>query len=80
MRQPDPGVALATLFAGSGGASMGSQQAWFEESVSSPVGLMTGPQGRQLDRPLGQLFDEVPADWQPITAAFRASPQGASLM
>lgn len=59
---------------------MGSQQALFDESVSSPVGLMTGPQGHQLDRPLGQLFDEVPADWQPITAAFRASPQGASLM
>lgn len=33
-----------------------------------------------LSRPLDELFDAVPADWRPLTDAFRASPQGRALI
>ena len=33
-----------------------------------------------LSRPLGELFDAVPADWRPLTDAFRASAVGRSLI
>jgi uracil-DNA glycosylase len=33
-----------------------------------------------LSRPLAELFDEVPADWRPITEAFRASDEGQALI
>ncbi|WP_081961228.1 uracil-DNA glycosylase [Aquabacterium sp. NJ1] len=75
---------------------MGSQQALFDDGATAATGSMAGTQGlqvdapldaplgalggHQLDRPLGQLFDEVPPDWQPLTAAFRASPLGAALV
>ena len=75
---------------------MGSQQALFDEGTAAALGLTAGSQGlpveaqldahfdamrgHQLDRPMGQLFDEVPPDWQPLTAAFRASPLGAALV
>ncbi len=59
---------------------MGSQQALFDEVGTSVDTQRDAPRGHQLDRPLGQLFDDVPADWQPITASFRASAQGAALI
>lgn len=33
-----------------------------------------------LSRPLGALFDAVPADWRALTDAFRASAQGQALI
>ncbi len=33
-----------------------------------------------LSRPLGELFDEVPQDWRPLTDAFRSSPTGQALI
>jgi uracil-DNA glycosylase len=33
-----------------------------------------------LSRPLGALFDAVPADWRALTDAFRDSPQGRALI
>ena len=33
-----------------------------------------------LSRPLGELFDGVPADWRPLTDAFRHSPAGQALI
>lgn len=33
-----------------------------------------------LSRPLGELFDEVPQDWRPLTDVFRASPAGQALI
>lgn len=33
-----------------------------------------------LSRPLGELFDAVPADWRPLTEAFRHSPAGRALI
>lgn len=33
-----------------------------------------------LSRPLDALFDGVPADWRPLTDAFRASPTGRALI
>lgn len=33
-----------------------------------------------LSRPLDALFDAVPADWRPLTDAFRASPAGRALI
>jgi uracil-DNA glycosylase len=33
-----------------------------------------------LSRPLAKLFDEVPADWRPITEAFRATTAGQALI
>lgn len=33
-----------------------------------------------LSRPLDALFDEVPADWRPLTDAFRAQPVGRALI
>lgn len=33
-----------------------------------------------LSRPLGELFDAVPADWRPLTDAFRHSPTGQALI
>ena len=33
-----------------------------------------------LSRPLGELFDAVPADWRPLTEAFRHSPTGQALI
>ena len=75
---------------------MGSQQALFDEGTAAALGLTAGSQGlpveaqldahfdamrgHQLDRPMGQLFDEVPPDWQPLTAAFRTSPLGTALI
>lgn len=33
-----------------------------------------------LSRPLDELFDAVPADWRPLTDAFRSGPQGRALI
>ncbi len=33
-----------------------------------------------LQRPLDELFDAVPPDWQPLTDAFRATPSGRALI
>jgi uracil-DNA glycosylase len=33
-----------------------------------------------LSRPLDELFDAVPADWRPLTEAFRRSPAGQALI
>ena len=33
-----------------------------------------------LSRPLDELFDAVPADWRPLTDAFRTSAQGQALI
>lgn len=33
-----------------------------------------------LSRPLDELFDAVPADWRPLTEAFRHSPTGQALI
>lgn len=35
---------------------------------------------RRLDRPLGDLVAEVPADWQPVVACWAASAAGQSLI
>ncbi|MGQ0599341.1 uracil-DNA glycosylase [Aquabacterium sp.] len=70
---------------------MGSQQALFDgdASVSAELAELPGhnlghqsnPQSNpQLSRPLGHLFDEVPADWHALTASFRASAAGAALV
>lgn len=53
----------------------GGPLAW--SAASGRSGL--GPQGA-LMRPLGALFDEVPADWRPLTDAFRGSPTGRALI
>lgn len=63
-----------TLFGGDVPAADGLAEA-------VPGGSSCPPSGcSQLSRPLAQLFDEVPDDWQALTAAFRASSQGAALM
>lgn len=38
------------------------------------------PVAPALSRPLDELFDAMPADWRPLTDAFRASPQGQALI
>ncbi|TXH35385.1 MAG: uracil-DNA glycosylase [Burkholderiaceae bacterium] len=42
-------------------------------------GLFADP-APALSRPLDELFDAVPADWRPLTDAFRASAPGRSLI
>ena len=48
--------------------------------VRAAAGEPAEAQASALSRPLGKLFDGVPADWRALTDAFRASPQGRALI
>jgi uracil-DNA glycosylase len=55
-----------------------SQEAFgFAEAEGAPAVVAPAP---ALSRPLDALFDEVPADWRPLTDAFRASAAGRALI
>lgn len=49
-------------------------------AVPVAAGEAAVAQAPALSRPLDALFDAVPADWRPLTDAFRASPQGRALI
>jgi len=59
---------------------MVAQRALFGESAGTQAGQDAGAVEGGLQRPLAQLFDEVPPDWRDLTDAFRASSVGAALI
>jgi uracil-DNA glycosylase len=68
---------------------MGAQTGLFDEAVAGTgrdaAAQDAAPAGSPIDThglrtSLAELFDAVPADWRPITEAFRASPTGRALI
>lgn len=51
-----------------------------QAGAPQPASGAAAPRPAALAAPLGDLFAAVPADWRPLTDAFRASPVGQALI